>query len=332
MTRAGLRVGLIGAGGISRPHASAWRELGAELTVYSRSGTSNLVEEFGAVSVSSLDELLAVSDVIDICSPTGTHPEFVLAAISAGKPVVCEKPLALTVAEAARLVERAAEAGVPLYPAHVVRFFPEYVRAQQAVQDGLIGTIAVSRFTRMGEYPRWSPWFGDDEQSGGIVLDQMIHDLDLARWISGAVTRVYAVRSGRITDASTVSAQVVLTHAGGALSYATGVWGAPGTVFSTSFSITGSDGVLEHDSRKDGTLVLDIGDPLPQASVRPADSLVESPYLVQLREFVQGIRGELQPRVNADDGVMAVKIARAAIESVRTGRPVELTDRFGVVA
>ena len=319
-----LRVGLIGAGGISHEHAKAWRALGVQLCVYSPRGAKSIVDAYGVPAVASLDELLAASDLIDICSPTATHPQLILAGIDAGKAIVCEKPLALTVAEATRVADRAAEAGVPLYPAHIVRFFPQYVRAKEAVESGAIGTVAVSRFMRIGEYPSWAPWFADDEKSGGIVLDQMIHDLDFALWVSGEVASVYAVRSRAVDGSPAVTAQVVLTHTSGALSYVTGVWGAAGTTFATAFSIAGSHGVLEFDTRKDTTVLVDIGEPLPNATTRPDSSLLESPFVAELREFVEAVRGERASRVTADDGVKAVRVARAAIESIASGLPVQL--------
>jgi myo-inositol 2-dehydrogenase/D-chiro-inositol 1-dehydrogenase len=320
-----LRVGLVGAGGISHEHAQAWLALGAQLFAYSPSGAASLVETYGIRAATSLDELVEWCDVVDICSPTETHPQLILAGIAAGKPVICEKPLALTGALAAALASSAAEAGVSLYPAHVLRFFPEYARAKEAVDAGAVGTVAVSRFTRRGEYPSWSPWFADESKSGGIVLDQMIHDLDMALWISGAVVRVYAVRSKPVAQSSVVSAQVVLTHSTGAISYVTGVWGAAGTKFSTSFSIAGARGVIEHDTRKDATVQLDIAKTVDHATTRPDISAVESPFFAELREFVLGLRGELEPRVTAADGVMAVRVARAAIESIDSGVPVEFT-------
>lgn len=317
-----LRVGLVGAGGISHEHVRGWLALGARVSAYSRSGAAQLAAEYGIREVASLEELLEGCDIVDICTPTGTHAALVRAAITARVPIICEKPLALTADEAHALVTEAQDAGVALYPAHVVRFFPEYARAKQAVDAGDIGTVAVSRFRRAGEFPSWAPWFANDKDSGGIVLDQMIHDIDIAGWISGPVVRVFGTRSAPVDGSPAVSAQLQLSHANGAISYVTGVWGPPGMAFSTSFSIAGDCGVLEHDSRDDSTARVDLGRATSSASDRPDSALIESPYLSQLREFVSAWRGEQRARVTGSDGVTAVRVARAAIESIASGRVV----------
>jgi predicted dehydrogenase len=174
-----LKVGIIGAGGISHSHAPHWKTLGAEVGVYSEIGAESLAAEFGLTIAGTLDELLAEVDVVDICTPTTTHAALAVTAIEAGRHVLCEKPLGRTTAEAKAVMDAARHAGVQVYPAHVVRFFPEYVALKAAVDRGQLGTIAVARYSRGGEGAT-SDWFFDDRLSGGIILDQMIHDIDRA--------------------------------------------------------------------------------------------------------------------------------------------------------
>lgn len=333
MKRPPLSIGLIGAGGITHTHLPAWLELGASVTVFSQDGAAELAAKYGVSWVESLAELLANCDIVDVCTPTPTHRGYAEAALLAGKHVVCEKPIALTRADADAVAALAAEVGRQAFPAHVVRFFPEYARAKSAVEEGKIGSPAISRFSRIGEYPTWSAWFGDDHQSGGIVMDQMIHDLDIARWISGEVTDVYAVKSVSVSAAEPcVTAQVTLTHEGGALSYVSGVWGAPGTTFATSFSIAGSQGVLRHDSRTDASLRLDSGPREKGGGMRPDTSLGESPYLTQLREFANAFAGGEPPRVSLEDGARAVELAVAANESIATGASVSVVRTVAGIA
>lgn len=338
MTQTPLAVGLIGAGGISHAHIPAWLELGASVTVFTIEGGDEVAARYGIRHVESLEELLAGCDLVDICTPTPTHRFLVEAALTAGKDVVCEKPIALTRADAEAIGALAAAVGHQVFPAHVVRYFPEYRLAQQAIAAGQIGQPAISRFTRIGAHPAWADWFGDNAQSGGIIMDQMIHDLDIARWICGEVVDVYAVQS-RVAPATTdngagergadvappcVTAQVVLTHESGALSYVTGVWGPPGTTFTTSFSLAGSEGVLVHDSRTDLSIRFDTGERLAAGGMRPDTSLSESPYLTELRDFAAAFAGGSAPRVSFEDGVRAVDIATAANESLRIGASVTL--------
>ena len=320
-----LRVGLIGAGGISRVHADGWRALGATVTVYSHEGAQALADAYGFSVAPDLDALIPASDIVDIVTPTPSHAPLALTAIRAGKHVVCEKPLAGSTDEARAVVDAARAAGVRLFPAHVVRYFPEYAQVRQQVASGRIGEPAVLRFVRGGEAPR-AGWFHDESAGGGIVRDQMIHDLDQALWLAGDVVRVYAVRSRRVADAvapDAVTAHVVLTHANGALSHVQGSWGPRGMLFRTSADIAGSAGTLAIDSR-DTPSTVDIPAAHDGDGYLPPPTHAVSPYTAQLRDYVAAIAEGRDARVTAEDGIRAVAVAEAAMESLRTGAPVEL--------
>ena len=319
-----LRVGLIGAGGISRVHAPAWRSLGAQVWVHSLHGAEGLAGAHGLTAVASLEELWDQVDVVDIVTPTHTHADLALAAIARGKHVVCEKPLARTGAAAQAVAAAAREAGVRLFPAHVVRYFPAYARAHATVSAGRIGRVAVCRFRRMSAAPTMD-WFFDEESSGGIVLDQMIHDLDQAEWFAGPAVSVFARSVTRTDDggARAASATVTLTHASGAISQCYGVWGHPHLPFSSSFHIAGEAGVLSHDSaRQDGTRVL-VAEPRSAGYLPPVD-VAASPYTAEILDFAAAIRSGDPARVSGADGARAVQVAEAVLASIRSGEPVEV--------
>lgn len=321
-----LRVGLIGAGGISGVHAAAWTTIGAELHVYSLSGAEHLAEEYGAQIASSEWELFDAVDVVDIVTPSATHKALALAAISAGKHVVCEKPLGLSVDDAMAIVDAARGAGIQLYPAHVVRFFPEYARVKREVDADNLGKLAVLRFSRAGEAPPKDSWFFSERDSGGLVFDQMIHDLDQARWIGGEVTQIYALQNPATADGvvpSIVTAHVVLTHSSGAISHVQGVWGPPGLTFRTSLDVAGTGGLLRFDSSADGSISLDLPSARGVEGYLPTQQYLENPYTAQIREFAAAFKGGPPPRVTMLDAVMAVAIAEAAAESIRTGLAVD---------
>lgn len=314
-------VGIVGAGGMARVHAEAWRRLGVKVAAFSRSGAGAVLRD-GETEAQSLSELVSSVDLLDVCSPTPTHLDAAIAGIDAGIPVVCEKPLALTVADADQLVAVATSAGVPLFPAHVVRYFPAYVAARTALVSGALGRPAVARFVRMGEFPHWSQWFDDESQSGGIMMDQMIHDLDMAAWMLGPVLSVHAV-SRHATSSPARSAHVTLTHESGAISTATGVWGAPGLTFATRFHVAGSEGRLDYDSRDPSSVTFDWGGQSDVESRRPAEA-VGDPYENQLRDVLTVIRDGGATRTTPREGAYAVRIARAAIESSVSGATVAL--------
>lgn len=322
-----LRVGLIGAGGISHVHVAAWQALGADITVYSPAGADALAAQYRLSVAHDVDDLLARVDIIDIVAPSRAHKSLALAAIAAGKPLVCEKPLGATTADAREIARAARDAGVQAYPAHVVRFFPEYAAIKAEIDAGRIGTPAVLRFTRTGQAPRAGSWFFSEPDGGGIVLDQMIHDLDQARWMAGEVTQVYAVQNPPTVSGivpGIVTAQVVLTHARGAISHVHGVWGPPGTTFRTSVDVAGDAGSIGYESPDDGSIRIELPAAGNDANYLPPSTHSESPYLTQLRELTASFSGGPAPRVSLDDGVAAVALAEAAIASIRSGQAVSM--------
>jgi predicted dehydrogenase len=206
-----------------------------------------------------------------------------------------------------------------------VRYFPEYAALHAAVTDGKIGSPAVLRFSRGGAGAT-SDWFFDDAESGGIILDQMIHDLDQARWIAGEVTQVYAVQNPPTVDGvipRIVTAHVTLTHESGAISHIQGVWGPPGMDFRTSFSVSGDGGELHFDSAQAGAMVDNLSTAQHASSYLPPASTEESPYLTEIRDFAQAFQGGHAPRVCLEDGVIAVALAEAARDSIATGSSVD---------
>ncbi|WP_182047426.1 Gfo/Idh/MocA family protein [Curtobacterium sp. ME26] len=329
MTEQRLRIGLVGAGVIAHAHLPNLLRIG-DVVVFSEVGAEELVAAHGGEVVGSLDELLARVDVVDVVVPTYAHAEVVRAALAAGKDVISEKPLARTDADADDLVRLAHEAGRQLYPAHVVRYFPEYVRLKAAVEAGQLGELAVLRFVRSGAFPTRSAWFADPALSGGIIMDQMIHDLDIARWIAGDVVRVSAVhvRKGTV-DHPVEAAHVLLTHASGAISHIAGIWGPAHLPFVTEFSAAGTLGTLSHDSRDERNYTAELLDEDAVGGDLPELDPTEDPYFLEIREYLGAFRGGAVPRVSAEDGATAVRIVNAALRSVETGQPVDLEPAAG---
>lgn len=323
-----LRVGMVGAGGIARPHMEAWRSLGADVVVFSEQGAAQLVSESGyGRAALGLDDLWEHADIVDIVTPTFTHPDLVRAALDRQKDVICEKPIALDAKVADELVQLAARRGRRLFTAQVVRYFPSYATLKAAVDQGEIGKAAIARFARIGSYPSWSGWFEDESLSGGVITDLAIHDLDIARWINGEVAQVYATLRRFIDADGTRQAltHIVLTHVGGAISEVDGVWGAPGTEFYTNFDVAGDGGRLQYDSRKVRTIDIDAV-AAERAVALPDLSDVESPYLTEIRDFIRAREDGDAARVSDDAAVGAIRLVQAAIESANTGEPVALED------
>ena len=321
-----LTVGLIGAGGISRVHADAWRALGAVGYVTSLVGAEEIAEEYGFTVVDDVDALIELVDIVDIVTPSSTHADFALRAIARGRDVICEKPLAATAEIAATVAQAAADAGVRLFPAHVVRYMGEYRRIKQGIESGRIGTVAVQRFSRAGSAPQ-TPWFFSESTGGGLIRDLMIHDIDQAIWFAGPVAAVYAVQNPPTVDdrvPAPVTSHVVLTHRSGVISHIHGSWVAPGMPFRTSVEVAGSDGRLRYDSAEDQTLRTDAVLDSAAADYLPPMSPEESPYYAEIVDFLAAIREGRDALVTPADGIEAVAVAEAAYASIAAGAAVSL--------
>lgn len=283
-------------------------------------------QEFGAEASPSMDSLLASVDVVDVCVPTHRHAEYALSAIEAEKAVVCEKPMARTIAECETICEAAARKGTTFMPAQVLRFFPEFKKAQEMVASGSVGNVATVRTRRGGDFPRAAAdWYADFEKSGGAMLDLIIHDFDWIRWTFGPIQRVFA-RAITFDGYDHLDyALVMMKTQSGAIVHTEGIWCEP-TGFRVAFEICGDRGMLEYDSGKSAPLITAVRE---EAGSIAGVSIPESPsntdpYFDELRHFIDCVQSGASPDVSAQDGLEAVRISLAAIESVKTGRAVYL--------
>jgi myo-inositol 2-dehydrogenase/D-chiro-inositol 1-dehydrogenase len=333
----GLRVGLVGAGFIGETHLAAWKSEGIDVVVFDvdPARSSSLAETFGATVAPTIEALLAATDAVDICTPTHLHASVAIAAASARRHVICEKPLARTLADGEAMLAAARHAGVRLLVGQVVRFFPEYAAARQAVMAGAIGDPAVLRLTRASSRPRQPAdhWFFDHARSGGIILDLMIHDLDYARWVAGEVVSV-TCRSAAFErpDAGVDHAVAILRHASGAISHVSASWAYAPPTFRTAFEIAGSRGLIEQDS--DGTAPVERSLQDGGASGRTTSlaegALSGDPFRLELAEFARAIEANVEPRTDGGDALKTLRLALAADESARSfGQTIRLAPGAG---
>ena len=323
-----FKVGLVGAGFMGRLHAAAWAQTPAQLAAvfdqYSEQSTRAIQQQYGAAVYNDLDTLIDAVDVVDICTPTHTHHALVLRVARAGKPIVCEKPLARTAQQANEMVAACQATGVKLLVGHVVRFFPEYALAKQVVDSGELGRLGMVRLKRVSSGPSWSKWFLDFEKSGGMILDLMIHDFDYAQWVAGAVESVF-VRSlrGQHPDAPTDYALAILRHKSGTLSHVEGGWVYPPPLFRTALEIAGENGLIEHSADSSAPLSVHLkGQDAGKDTGVPTSPLLEDPYFTQIKHFYDVLAHDVPSRIAPEEGAAAVRIALAAIKSARTGQRV----------
>jgi predicted dehydrogenase len=194
-----IRIGLIGAGFMGSTHGRAYMGIpGAEVAAVVDKNferAAGLAQEIGSRVEPEVERVFhdPSIDVIDVTLPTPFHPEFAIRAFGAGKHVIIEKPLALTLAESDRILEAAERARRFLMVAHVIRFWPEYEAIREILQSGQVGKPLIASAYRLSNMPQWADWFRDPAQFGGAVLDLQIHDLDFMNLIFGKPDKVGAI-------------------------------------------------------------------------------------------------------------------------------------------
>ena len=330
-----VRVGVIGCGRIGRMHAGIIaREvpglaLGGVADVVP--GVAETVAESMQVPVMTIEEMLASPDIdaVAICSSTDTHVDYIAAAAEAGKAIFCEKPVSLNLAEVIRGVEAVTAAGVPFMIGFNRRFDAGHQSVHDAVADHTIGDLHLVRITSRDPVP---PPVEYVAVSGGIFMDMMIHDFDIARYISGSeVTEVYArgaVRvDPRIGEAGDVdTAVVLLTHADGTF---TTIDNSREAVYGYDQRIEafGSGGMATSDNQTThhGRLFTKSGiaaEGLPWFFLDRYMPAYRREW-VAFHDYL--VSGGPSP-AGGDDAVQVTRIAMAADLSMREDRPVALTE------
>lgn len=304
-----------------------------------------LAEQYGVRLYATLDELLGGDkpDGIILATPNRLHAEGGLACIAAGVPVIVEKPIADTVANAITLVEAGEEAGVPVLTGHHRNYSPVMAKAREIVSSGRLGPLVAVTGTAMFYKPDDYYEVGGGWRrmpGGGPILLNLIHEVNNLLSLMGDIVRVQAVTSNATRGFPVEdTAAMIFTFANGALgtfllSDAAGSarsWEqtAKENLTYSSFDdedcyhIAGTDGSLSVPTMRVRTF------PGKRSWWEPLDTAVEpidrsDPLANQITHFAAVIRGEAEPICTARDGLKALQVVEAVTEAARTGGVVEI--------
>lgn len=200
-----LRVGLIGCGFMGTMHVNCYKNIpGVEIAALAdvrETCAKTLAEGTNAVIYGDGKELIANAavDVIDICLPTYLHAEYAMLAMEKARYVFVEKPVALTKKEGQRMLQKAAETGCQVQIGQVIRFWDEYVKLRQIVEEGTYGAVVNANFRRISPLPTWgwNNWLLDEKLSGGAAQDLHIHDMDYVLSLFGTPEKIASVKNRR---------------------------------------------------------------------------------------------------------------------------------------
>jgi predicted dehydrogenase len=266
-----------------------------------------------------IEDLLADREIelVDLCTPTPVHPEQCIAALKAGRHVLCEKPLARTSA-AAREILRVAESSPGfLMPAMCMRFWPGWSWLKQVAEEKTYGRILAARFRRVSEMPGWSKQgiYGGGIDLGGALFDLHIHDTDFVNFLFGRPAAVFS--SGVINSAGTIDHVVTqYIYPGGPAVHAEGNWLLT-KGFNMSFTIHCQRATLDFDLGRgaDAMQVTEQGQATRAIHYDDPDG-----YVGEIRYMLDCIAQRRPPAiVDAHAGVTALEICEAEEKSILTG-------------
>ncbi len=332
-----LKWGLIGASDIAATRViGAIRASGGD-AVGVHSGSADRARDFAASHglpnfTADLDELLGWDiDAVYISSANDKHFNQATTALQAGKHVLCEKPLAMTVEEATAMVDLAERRGLVLAANHHLPGSPLHAKVRELVRAGTIGTVLSAKVAHAVLLPeRLRGWrLGKTTPGSGVILDITCHDASVLNPLLGTPVAVTAVavqqaawNSGGQEDAAmtviryerdTAPAVLAQTHDSFTVGYA-----------GTSLEVHGTEGTLQvidamtQDTK--GQVVL-----TNAAGVQTVDvDCSEDLYVIGLRAFTAAVKGTGVPAATGRDGLLALKVALAAQESAHSGRTVHI--------
>jgi predicted dehydrogenase len=339
-----VRVGIIGLGFMAATHIRAYRQIpGARIAALCNPSGRHLDGDFSNVAgnvgsnepvkldISQVKVTKDFSDLlndpaiqlIDICAPTKAHQELAIAALKAGKHVLCEKPLARTVKAAREIVQAASAARGVFMPAMCLRFWPEWAWLKQAIEQKPYGQTLSARFRRVAEPPGWGQKnFFHGAESGGALFDLHIHDTDFVQYCFGRPSAVYSMGYSKFSDAID---HVVTQYqvASGAMVHAEGGWAmAGGFGFNMSYTVNFENATADYDvARGPGALRL------CEAGLAARIVHCEGPdgYVRELRHVLEAIEsGKPLAVVTAQDALVSVEICEAEEKSVRLRQIISL--------
>ena len=337
-----VRVGIIGLGGMGNMHFGVHEGLpNAKVVALAdtdpeklKAGESSTKINIGAGRgvidpkrhklYNDPNELLKDPDVdmVDICLPTFLHAEYMLKAISAGKHVLCEKPMALQPADCKPVLDAMKGAKVKLMIAQCIRFWPEYVYLKQTVESGRMGRILSAHFWRGGSIPEWSwqGWMKDAKRSGGAILDLHVHDVDFVHYLLGRPRAVCSTgakgASGGydVVDTVYIYDDKISVHSGANMGL------PPAFGFEMQYMVCFEKGCLVYSLGLTPPLV-EIN---AQGRTHPPMKRTNG-YREEIAYFVNCVANNEIPAVcTPESAAFSIELAAAEIQSVETGKPVEL--------
>ncbi|MFO7637256.1 MAG: Gfo/Idh/MocA family oxidoreductase [Clostridia bacterium] len=321
-----MRIGILGAGFMGRTHLQSYlgHPLCDSCTVYDSNAdkAKALALAFGVNHTTDLQTMLSADmDVLDICLPTFLHKEYVVMAAEAGRHILCEKPMAVSLEECDEIIRAVKNKGVRYMVGHVVRFWPEYKYIKEMVLSGELGKPLYASAARMQPIPAWSEnhWIVDPKLSCGGIVDLQIHDLDLMAWLFGMPSTVRTVGNKSVHGAWE-QVITVMEHGDGVKTVVDACNLMPeGYPFTARLKVVFTHGCIEYDSNLGNTLaVYREGQKEEHPKLQEEDG-----YRQETAYFLECVaHGREMTIVRPEDARNALLLALSTRESVERGQTI----------
>lgn len=256
-------------------------------------------------------------DLVDVCNPTASHPATVIAALEAGKHVLVEKAIALTLEDADRMLAAAKQAGRQLMVAHVLPFFPEFRFVADAVRDGRYGKLLAAHFSRVISRPDWSAAIADNAATGGPAVDLHIHDTHFIGLLCGVPQAVFSVGRQDGGSVSYLSTSYLYGHSGPAVTCSSGAVAAAGRPFAHGFEVYLEKATLAYTG---GPLTVYHADGRSETPTLPGNGDPLAAFADEIRAAAGAVQGgSPSPLLSAQLARDALALCFREIESVKSG-------------
>lgn len=318
-----IRVGVIGCGSISHVHLRSYAKSGrAQIVAVAdpiQAAAESSAQEYGAKAYTDYAEMLKAEQLhaVSICTPPSSHRAITEQAAAHGLHVLCEKPLAMKVAEGEAMVAAAQRANVLLLTAFCNRFYTPIVKAKEWIEAGTLGPLHHMRLRFGGVELMAGTWLADPAQGGGILWETGQHYVDLFRFLVGEMKEIYAKGSTLAQDIpGTDTIAFMAESVDGVVGTLEGSWSSPH-----------SEKRVELFGER-GAVVIDLLSGRSRFSLDHVTERLESDidghdrFYQEISHFLDCVAGTAAPIVTGEDGVEAMRLIAAARESIATGLPV----------
>ena len=342
-----LRFALIGCGSIAKKHAHVLNqyldeaEIGAFVDL-NRARAEEFAAKYGAPAFASVPEMMrALGDRIDVFSvltPSGAHSGNVLDLVEYGRPLVVEKPLALRLDDADRMIEACDAHGVKLFVVHQNRYNPPIVKAREALEQGRFGRLVMGtvrlRWMRDQKYYDSESWRGTWAHDGGVFMNQAVHHIDMLSWFMGQPETVRSMAATRLVKIEAEDTGVaIIRYNSGALGVLEATTGARPKDLEGSISILGEKGSVVI-----GGFFMNQLETWNFADKRPIDDVIFEQYGKNppefghnLGEYLKGVVTSLNTKkaalVDGLEGRKSLELITALYESIENDADVQIRFR-----